>query len=185
MTRVNVRDKGNAFMLQEVSKKIKANNRRFLNKHRKIDETGLILIKEYLNENKFKLFKLDNLQCYIKTKTGDSWTVSNSTLGRVIWDNFKMLYMKINKFNQILLKTENKNKMLESVVILLELDQKGVAVVYLDEFKYSWNNTKHYGWTVKGRKRTFSITSTNLPSIAYSCFLLKENSRYNGHSRNL
>ena len=42
-------------------KRIKANNRKFLNKCKKIDETKLTLIKEFLNENTFKLFKLDNL----------------------------------------------------------------------------------------------------------------------------
>ena len=96
----------------------------FLNKCNKIDETKMTLIKEFLKENKFKLCKLDNLRCYTEAKVGDSWTVSNSTFGRVIKTKFKMSFKKINKLNPILLTTVNLNKMLESVVIQLELERK-------------------------------------------------------------
>ena len=42
-------------------KSIKRDNRRFLNKTTKINEKTIDLIKEFLNENRFSLFKLDDL----------------------------------------------------------------------------------------------------------------------------
>ena len=86
----------NALVFKNQIKRIKANNRKLLNKCKKIDETKITLIKEFLKENKFKLFKLDNLRCYTEAKVGDSWTVTNSTLGRVIKTNLKMSFKKIN-----------------------------------------------------------------------------------------
>ena len=46
-------------------------------------------------------------------------------------------------------------KILELVFVQLEIYQKRVAVFFQYKFKYSWNNTKYYDWTVKRKKRRF------------------------------
>ena len=62
--------------------------------------------------------------------------------------------------------------MLELVVIQLELDQKWVAVVYRDEFKYSWNNAKHYDRTVRGRSGDFKLPTWNFQASFMAAFSL-------------
>ena len=69
-----------------------------------------------------------------------------------------MTYKKINKIHPIAWSIQNKRKMLEAASIQIELFQKEVLVIYLDEFKFSCHSNKHYGWTRKGESGHFKLT---------------------------
>ena len=56
----------------------------------------------------------------------------------------------------------------------IELEQNGVAVVYRDEFKYSWNNAKHYDRTVRGRSGDFKLPTWNFQASFMVVFSLKK-----------
>ena len=50
---------------------IKINNRRFLNKRRKIDNNVVDMIKEYWHHHSFTYFTLDDLRVYLKSNLGE------------------------------------------------------------------------------------------------------------------
>ena len=61
----------NLIKFRKYLKTIKANNRRFLGKKKKLDQEKQNLIRDYLKENQFKLCKLNDIRLYLQQKTGD------------------------------------------------------------------------------------------------------------------
>ena len=45
---------------------------------------------------------------------------------------------------------KKKWKILEVSVLQMRLIQSEVDFVYIDEFKFSWHRSEHYGWSLKG-----------------------------------
>ena len=61
-------------------KAIKVNNRRFLGKKKKLDKEKQNLIRDYLKENQFRLYKLNDIRLHLQQTTSDQLQVSNSTI---------------------------------------------------------------------------------------------------------
>ena len=132
-------------------KTIKVNNRRFLGKKKKLDQEKQNLIRDYLKENQFRLYKLNDIRLHLLKNTGDQWQVSNSTIWRVMKKEMGMSFKRVNKVHPSIITEETWRKMAESLSIQAELCLRGIDVVYWDEFKFSWHTSKHYGWAPRGR----------------------------------
>ena len=60
-------------------------------------------------------FTLDDLRNFLKNKKGDDWSISNSTLARLLKRDIRMSFKKVNRVHQSIALHENKRKMLEAV----------------------------------------------------------------------
>ena len=113
----------------------------------------LKLIKDFLVENRFISFTLNDLQLYWRRKTAEHSVVSVSTLGRWLRNKFDMSYKKLNKIHPSVPELQSCRKMIEATSIQIELAKRDTVAVYIDEFKYSSHTNKHYGWAERGRPR--------------------------------
>ena len=91
-----------------------------------MDNNVIDLIREYWHDHLFTYFTLDDLRVYLKSKLGEEWDVSNSTLARALKRNIGMTYKKVNWVHPSIWLHENKRKMLESVDLQIKLAQDGV-----------------------------------------------------------
>ena len=130
---------------------IKADNRRFLNKRKKVDGNIVKLIKEYWHSQRLNSFTINDLRLYLRDRQGGGWDVSKSTLARVLRKEIGMSYKKVNKIHPKVVIEENKRKILEAASIQIKLIEEGTTVVYVDEFKYSCHRSGMYGWAFKGK----------------------------------
>ena len=128
-------------------KKIKANNRKFLGKNKKLDQVKQNLVKEYLKENKFRFYKLNDIRLHLLQKTNDQLQVSNSTIRRRMKKEMWMSFKKVNMVHPSVITEETRRKMAESLNIQAALCLRRIDVIYWDEFKFFWHTSKHYGWT--------------------------------------
>ena len=61
-------------------KAIQVDNRRFLGKKKKFDKEKQNLIRDYLKENQFRLYKLNDIRLHLQQTTSDQLQISNSTI---------------------------------------------------------------------------------------------------------
>ena len=115
-------------------KMIKTNNRKHLGKKAKLNQHKLGLIKDFLDENKFKFYKLNDIRLYLLQKAGGQFTVSNSTIGKAMNNSMQMTFKKVNKIHPSVIAQQTKRKMAEALSIQMELSLRGIAIVYCDEF---------------------------------------------------
>ena len=132
-------------------KAISRNNQKYLGKKCKLGSNQIKFIKDYWQLNRFAPYTLEDLKSYIKTKSWNSWNVSNSTISRCLKEKLKMVYKKINKINPKTKTMQSRRKILESVSAQIKLRQWDATVIYIDEFKYSSQGNNYYGWTEKGK----------------------------------
>ena len=132
-------------------KAIKVNNRRFLGKKKKLDKEKQNLIRDYLKENQFRLYKLNDIRLHLQQTTSDQLQVSNSTIWRVMKKEMGMSFKRVNKIHPSVITEETRRKIAESLNIQATLCLRGIDIIYWDEFKFSWHTSKHYGWAPRGR----------------------------------
>ena len=56
-----------------------------------------------------------------------------------------MSYEKVNKIHPSVSGIQSTRKMFEAAPIQIIMRDQGVSVIYIDEFKFSWHTSKHYG----------------------------------------
>ena len=137
---------------------ININNKRFLNKTRKLDSNKLGLIQNYWNTNKYDNFTANDVRLHLQNEIGDGWSISLSSVTRCLKNSIGLSYKKVNKIHPKILKWENKRKMLEAALLQQKLNEEKVTVIYVDEFKFSWHSSAHYGWSLKGQSGYRGVT---------------------------
>ena len=137
---------------------ININNKRFLNKTRKLDSNKVSLIQNYWNTNKYDNFTANDVRLHLQNEIGDGWSISLSSVTRCLKNSIGLSYKKVNKIHPKILKWENKRKMLEAALLQQKLNEEKVTVIYVDEFKFSWHSSAHYGWSLKGRSGYRGVT---------------------------
>ena len=125
--------------------KIKSDIRRWMNKRKKLSWEILETILEFLESHKYLNFTLDELRIFLIKKHWETYTLSNSTIGRWLKRKFNMLFRKINKVNPKVFYPDSRRKMLEAITLQIKLFSRWLNVIYIDEFQYSSRTSNFYG----------------------------------------
>ena len=131
-------------------KAIKKDNRRLLGKNCKLTQDKIKQIADFWIAKRFQNFTINDVRLHLVSNSNNGWSISNSSVGRSLKRDIGMTYKKINKISNKVVTKENKRKILEASVLQMRLMQSEVDVVYIDEFKFSWHRSEHYGWSLKG-----------------------------------
>ena len=103
---------------------ININNKRFLNKTRKLNSNKVSLILNYWNTNKYENFTANDARLHLHNETGNGWPISLSSVTICLKNSIGLSYKKVNKIHPKILKWENKRKMLEVVLLQQRLNEE-------------------------------------------------------------
>ena len=87
-------------------------------------------------------------------------SISVSLTRRVLKEDLKMSFKKINKVHPSIGSVGNSLQLLESICLQPRLLEMGKTIIYVDEFKFSGLHTHQYSWSKRGETgyiRSFPI----------------------------
>ena len=74
-------------------------------------------------------------------------SISKPTLSKCLKYDYGMSYKKVWRVNNSILSQDRKELTMDSIAILGTLEERGVEIVFIDEFTASGKSYKPYGWS--------------------------------------
>ena len=147
-------------------RKLKADNRRFHNKRKKLQEDHIEFIRSYCEDKKGQYFTLENIKIEVLNRFKDLSNLSLATISAWLKRDLNLRFKKTNKVNLQLKAFEKQQLVLNSISIQIKLEKVGYNIIYLDEFKYCSNSNRYLTWSKPG-KNSYLFQPTSYFDVSF------------------
>ena len=113
---------------------------------RKIGDSHINAIKEYISRNFGRYFTVWSIQKYLKEDYPELAWISDWVVRYILRKKLKYSYKKLSLMKKKLFKEEQIRKFIESALVQLLLNSKGYELMFLDELSINFRQKSIYEW---------------------------------------
>ena len=119
---------------------------------RRLNDEHVQCIKDFVQIYQPKAIKTSNIKARLVNNFPELNGIANSTLNRWMKIQCKLSYKRLEKKPLSSILPENIRKVFEAAYVFSELMNKGIELIYFDEFTINTRHLQFKGWTQRGRK---------------------------------